>query len=37
VVRRDGKLAAPHRVEQRRRLEAEGVDVVGGRVADVVP
>ncbi len=37
VVRRDGKLSAPHRVEQRRRLEAEGVDVVDGRVAGGVP
>jgi methylated-DNA-protein-cysteine methyltransferase-like protein len=37
VVRRDGRLAAPHRVEQRRRLEAEGVDVIDGRVAGGVP
>ena len=37
VVHRDGSLAAPNRVEQRRRLEAEGVDVVDGRVAGGVP
>lgn len=37
VVRRDGRLSAPHRVEQRRRLEAEGVDVVDGRVVGGVP
>ena len=37
VVHRDGSLSAPNRAEQRRRLEAEGVDVVDGRVAGGVP
>jgi alkylated DNA nucleotide flippase Atl1 len=37
VVHRDGTLSAPDRAEQRRRLEAEGVDVVDGRVAGGVP
>ncbi len=37
VVRRDGTLAAPNTADQRRRLEAEGVDVVDGRVAGGVP
>ena len=37
VVRRDGRLSAPHRVEQRRRLEGEGIDVVDGRVVGGVP
>jgi alkylated DNA nucleotide flippase Atl1 len=37
VVHRDGTLSAPNRAEQRRRLEAEGVDVVDGRVAGGVP
>lgn len=32
VVRADGRLAAPHVEEQTRRLAAEGVRVVGGRV-----
>ena len=37
VVRRDGTLAAPNAEDQRRRLEAEGVDVIDGRVVDGVP
>ena len=37
VVHRDGTLSAPHRAEQRRRLEAEHVDVIDGRVAGGVP
>jgi methylated-DNA-protein-cysteine methyltransferase-like protein len=37
VVRRDGTLAAPSASEQRRRLEAEAVDVVDGRVVGGVP
>ena len=37
VVRADGTLA-DHKVrEQSRRLRAEGVDVVGGRVVDALP
>lgn len=37
VVRSDGRLA-PHKPrDQQRRLRAEGVDVVGGRVTDALP
>ncbi len=32
VVRADGRLVAPHAREQARRLRAEGVTVVNGRV-----
>jgi methylated-DNA-protein-cysteine methyltransferase related protein len=37
VVHRDGTLSAPNRSEQRRRLEAEAVDVIDDRVAGGVP
>jgi len=37
VVRNDGRLGAPSRVEQRRRLRAEGVDVEDWRVVGGVP
>jgi methylated-DNA-protein-cysteine methyltransferase-like protein len=37
VVHRDGTLAAPNAREQRRRLLAEGVDVLRGRVVGGVP
>jgi alkylated DNA nucleotide flippase Atl1 len=37
VVRRDGTLVAPDPRAQRRHLEAEGVDVVDGRVVGGVP
>jgi methylated-DNA-protein-cysteine methyltransferase related protein len=37
VVHRDGSLAAPNKRSQQRRLEAEGVDFVNGRVAGGVP
>jgi alkylated DNA nucleotide flippase Atl1 len=37
VVRADGRVA-PHKPrEQARRLRAEGIDVVGGRVVDALP
>lgn len=37
VVRADGALVSPDAREQRRRLEAEGVDVEDGRVVGGVP
>ncbi len=37
VVRADGSLAAHKPREQGRRLRAEGVEVIGDRVADVLP
>jgi alkylated DNA nucleotide flippase Atl1 len=37
VVHRDGTLAAPDKRGQRRRLEAEGVEVRNGRVVGGVP
>lgn len=37
VIRSDGTLAAPVRVEQARRLAREGVRVEGGRVARLSP
>jgi O-6-methylguanine DNA methyltransferase len=37
VVHKDGSLSAPDRREQRRRLLAEGVEVVSGRVVAGVP
>ncbi|WP_195210363.1 MGMT family protein [Actinomarinicola tropica] len=37
VVRADGWLAAHKVQEQERRLRAEGVDVVAGRVLDALP
>jgi methylated-DNA-protein-cysteine methyltransferase related protein len=37
VVRADGALVAPSRVEQRRHLVAEHVDLDGDRVTDPVP
>jgi methylated-DNA-protein-cysteine methyltransferase-like protein len=33
VVRSDGSLVSPNAGEQRRRLQAEGVQVTGGKVA----
>jgi alkylated DNA nucleotide flippase Atl1 len=37
VVRTGGWLSAPDAADQRRRLEAEGVDVHDGRVTGGVP
>ncbi|CAN5631826.1 hypothetical protein BH18ACT1_BH18ACT1_14930 [soil metagenome] len=37
VVHRDGTLSAPDRADQRRRLEAEGVDIEDDRVVGGVP
>ncbi|MGQ0433638.1 MAG: MGMT family protein [Microthrixaceae bacterium] len=37
VVRADGSLAAHKPADQQRRLRAEGVDVVRGRVLDALP
>ncbi len=37
VVRADGSLAAQHPREQQRRLRAEGIEVVDGRVLDALP
>ena len=37
VVHRDGTLSAPDRADQRRRLEAEGVEIERDRVVDGVP
>lgn len=37
VVRADGMLASPNRREQQRRLRAEDVEVVAGRVVDALP
>lgn len=37
VVRADGRLAVDKPVEQERRLRAEGIEVVDGRVADALP
>jgi methylated-DNA-protein-cysteine methyltransferase related protein len=37
VVRRNGTLVAPKEAEQQRRLEAEAVEVVDGRVVGGVP
>ena len=37
VVHKDGSLSAPNTREQRRRLIAEGVEVVAGRVVSGVP
>ena len=37
VVHRDGTLAAPDKRTQRRRLEAEGVELRNGRVVGGVP
>lgn len=37
VVRADGLLAAHKVQDQARRLRAEGVEVVGGRVLDALP
>lgn len=37
VVRADGRLASGKTEDQRRRLEKEGVTLVGGRVAKVQP
>lgn len=37
VVRADGTLASPNSKEQQRRLRAEGVEVIGGRVVDALP
>jgi alkylated DNA nucleotide flippase Atl1 len=37
VVHKDGSLSAPNRVDQRRRLAREGVEIIGGRVASGVP
>lgn len=37
VVRADGSLAPHHPREQQRRLRAEGVEVVHGRVLDALP
>ncbi len=37
VVRADGTLASPNRREQQRRLRAEDVEVVAGRVVDALP
>lgn len=37
VVRADGSLAAHKPSEQARRLRAEGIDVVRGRVLDALP
>lgn len=37
VVHSDGALSAPDTAEQRRQLEAEGVEIWGGRVVGGVP
>ncbi len=37
VVRADGRVAPHKPQEQARRLRAEGIDVVGGRVVDALP
>lgn len=37
VVRADGHIAVHKAQEQARRLRAEGVDVIGGRVVDALP
>lgn len=37
VVRADGRLATQKPQEQARRLRAEGIEVIGGKVVDALP